>query len=74
VDAHLEGCGALAGAYVFTALKSRGLANTKFSALVRQVLIHDVTAELVWHGQLSGVEVWRGGLGGAYLLPTLSSE
>jgi hypothetical protein len=23
--------------------------------------------------QLSGVEVWRGGLGGAYLLPTLSS-
>jgi len=27
-----KGCGALAGAYVFIALASRGLANTKFSA------------------------------------------
>jgi hypothetical protein len=32
-----------------------------------------VISKVRFGGQVSGVEVWRGGLGGTYRLPTLSS-
>src|SRR5215469_1999118 len=60
---------------LFRASLRRPLARQTITAVPEQPDSRSRTSpRLGTSRQLSGVEVWRGGLGGAYLLPTLSSE